>query len=479
MLFKPLESLAGDRKGGDLRRRAVNDDEPRFRVGKVGGMAVDHEVPIVERLMQLFRHLGITQVHVAGRLTADWEDLAGMHPELLASLTLICPTDMPPPSLKTLASRLLVVTGDQGPAAEAVQKAAATLPEATIVTLRDYFGHPRADVVADHAEAIGHTMLAFLARQEHEPALKPSPLLEGEGEIAGITYRMHGDGPPLILLPLGLAPSQWDALLPRLSACYRTIVLGGAALGSVASLEARGRSTGYLGVVRSLIEETDLQPGEIILDVGCGTGVLDRWLVRRTRRANRLVAVDIHRTLLHEARALASQEGLEGAITFQVGNAEALPFCDHSFNLVMSSTVMELLDADQMLREMVRVTKLGGRVAVVVRAVDLRSVVNLPLRAELKAKVEALPNGVAGPRGCADASLYRRFRHVGLDDVRMFPQWATYMDDTRLHGLQERLLAALSPAEVEEWRQAVEHAQNEGTFFVALPFHCAVGTKRG
>lgn len=221
------------------------------------------------------------------------------------------------------------------------------------------------------------------------------------------------------------------------------------------------------------------QPGESILDVGCGTGVLDRWLVRRTHGANRLVAVDIHRTLLREARALASQEGLEGAIAFQVGNAEALLFRDHSFDLAMSSTVMELLDADRMLHEMVRVTQLGGRMAVVVRAVDLRSVVNLPLRPELKAKVEALPNGVAGPRGCADASLYRRFRQAGLDDVRMLPQWATYMDDARLHGFQERLLAALSPAEVEEWRQAIEHAQNEGTSFVALPFHCAVGTKRG
>jgi SAM-dependent methyltransferase len=478
MLLRPLESAAHDRQGGGLRVSAGNDDELGFGVAKVGDMAANSELSVAERLVQLLRHLGIAQAHVAGRLAADWSGLAATHPELVASLTLICPTDPPPPVLRVLASRLLVFTGDQGAPAEAVRKAAALLPEARLVTLHDYFGHPRADVVADHAEVIGHTMLAFLARRDHEHPLKPLASPEGEGEIAGITYRVHGAGPPLVLLPLGLAPSQWDALLPRLSARYGTIVLGGAVLGSVASLEARGRSAGYLGVVRSLIEETDLRPGETILDVGCGTGVLDRWLARRTRGANRLVAVDIHRTLLREARSLARQEGLEEAITFQVGNAEALPFRDHSFDVVMSATVMELLDADRMLREMIRVAKPGGRVAVVVRAVDLRSVVNLPLPPTIKAKVEALPNGVAGPRGCADASLYRRFRQAGLDDVRMFPQWATYMDEARLHGFHERILAALSPAEVEEWRVAVEQAQKEGTFFVALPFHCAVGTKR-
>jgi hypothetical protein len=64
---------------------------------------------------------------------------------------------------------------------------------------------------------------------------------------------------------------------------------------------------------------------------------------------------------------------------------------------VLSSTVTELIDAEQMLREMTRVTEHGGRVGIVVRAVDLRSVVNLPLRAGLEAEVEA-PQGLRGAR---------------------------------------------------------------------------------
>jgi ubiquinone/menaquinone biosynthesis C-methylase UbiE len=72
-------------------------------------------------------------------------------------------------------------------------------------------------------------------------------------------------------------------------------------------------------------------------------------------------AMDTHRTLLHEAMALARQEEQKGLVTFQAGHAEAPPFRDSALDVVLSLTAMELLDADQMLREMIRVTKPGGR----------------------------------------------------------------------------------------------------------------------
>jgi 2-polyprenyl-3-methyl-5-hydroxy-6-metoxy-1,4-benzoquinol methylase len=428
-----------------------------------------------ERLVQLFRQLGLDRVHLAARVTADWRDLATTRPETIASLTLVCPTGLDATPLGALTSRVLVLTGDQGTPAEAISKAMVAHPEASIITLNDYYGHPRADLLTDRAEDIGAAMLAFLARMDQLHAVKPVRLPAQEGELDGISYRIQGAGAPLVLLPLGLAASQWEPLLPRLSAQYCTLTLGGAILGSVASLEARGRSTGYLGVVRNLIAEIHLHPGETILDVGCGSGVLDRWLARHTGGAHRITAVDIHRTLLREAAALATKEGLAEHIEFREGNAEVLPFADNSFDVTMSATVMELLDAERMLREMVRVTRPGGRVGVVVRAIDMQSFVNVPVRAQLKMKIAALPNGLAGARGCADGSLYQRFRNAGLQDVQMLPQLATYAG-ARAHAADERIEAALSPAELAEWHTAVTQAEAEGTFFIALPFHCAVGT---
>ena len=91
----------------------------------------------------------------------------------------------------------------------------------------------------------------------------------------------------------------------------------------------------------------------------------------------------------------------------------------------MSVTVIEETDADRMLAEMVRVTKPGGRVAVISRAVDMPRPMNLPLSISLKAKVEA-PQGQASPHGCADAGLYRRVLQAGLTQVKMLPQLAAF-----------------------------------------------------
>ena len=62
------------------------------------------------------------------------------------------------------------------------------------------------------------------------------------------------------------------------------------------------------------------------------------------------------------------------------------------------------------------------------------------------------------------------------DRAVTFGQLATYAG-ARAHAADERIEAALSPAELAEWHTAVTQAEAEGTFFIALPFHCAAGTK--
>jgi SAM-dependent methyltransferase len=290
---------------------------------------------------------------------------------------------------------------------------------------------------------------------------------------------VRGAGPPLVLLPLDLSPGQWEPLIPTLSTHYCTITLGGALLGSVASLEERGRS-GYMGVVRALLDTLAIVPSESVLEVGCGSGVIMRELARRTAGANRVIGRDMSPYLLREARALARREGLLERIDFGEGRAEALPLADGSVDVALSSTVFEEGDANIMLSEITRVTRPGGRVGVVVRAVDMPFLVNLPLEPALKAKVEA-PGIIGGGKhaqGCADASLYQRFHALGLTGLKCFPQLVSVVPgQPRLERYQQQVLAALSPAEAETWRQAVAAADD--TFFIAQAYHCAVGTKPG
>jgi len=181
-----------------------------------------------ERLGQLFQHLGIAQAHIAACRPADWYGPATVHPDLVALLTLVCPSRMDPRSLVPLTSRLLVVAGDQGSAAEPVRQLLAHVPGATSLILRDYTSLMRSDVIADHAAAIGTALLEFLQRMEQRHPIPVVRFPEGEGEVVGLSYRVRRAGPPLVLLPLELVPSQWEPLLPTLSARYGTITLGGA-----------------------------------------------------------------------------------------------------------------------------------------------------------------------------------------------------------------------------------------------------------
>jgi SAM-dependent methyltransferase len=381
--------------------------------------------------------------------------------------------------LRGFGARLLLVTGDAGPAAARVCAQLPGLPDAAKTVLARYEGLMWSDLAAERGAEIGAAMAGFLAGCEAAHPLPPSGLAAGEGEIAGITYRIAGAGPPLLLLPLELAPSQWDPLVAALAAQFCTVALGGTELGSVASLEERGRSA-YIGVVRALLRALAISPGERVLEIGCGSGVIMRELARRTAGANPLIGLDMNPYLLREAAAAAAREGLGAAVEFRAGDATRLPFEDASVDVALASTVAEEGDADRMLSELVRVTRPGGRVGVVVRAVDMPAWVNAPLSPATKAKAEApgLIGAGVSPQGCADASLYTRLHRLGLSALDLFPQIIAVKPwQPRILRYQQQVLSVLSVAEAEEWRNAVAAAEAEGTFFITQAFHCAVGTK--
>src|SRR5437762_11881164 len=125
-----------------------------------------------------------------------------------------------------------------------------------------------------------------------------------------------------------------------------------------------------MAVVRALLDALAIRPGESVLEVGCGSGVIMRELAQRTGGANRLIGRDMSPYLLREARALARRAGLLDHIDFAEGRAESLPLPDGAVDVALSSTVFEEGEADLMLSELVRVTRPGGRVGMCGREVD-------------------------------------------------------------------------------------------------------------
>ena len=107
-----------------------------------------------------------------------------------------------------------------------------------------------------------------------------------------------------------------------------------------------------------LCEGVDLRAGERVLDVAAGNG---NATLAAARRFGRVTSTDYVPALLDRGRQRAEAEGV--AVTFEVADAEALPYADASFDVVLSSFgVMFTPDHRQSARELIRVCRPGGRI---------------------------------------------------------------------------------------------------------------------
>jgi SAM-dependent methyltransferase len=106
-----------------------------------------------------------------------------------------------------------------------------------------------------------------------------------------------------------------------------------------------------------------IRPGDQVLDVACGTGVLARAAAARAGPGGRVAGLDLDPAML----AVAARRS--PAVRWQRGRAEALPFADRVFDAVVSQFgLMFVPDPVAALREMFRVLAPGGRLAVAVWA---------------------------------------------------------------------------------------------------------------
>jgi SAM-dependent methyltransferase len=416
----------------------------------------------------------------ATSIPGDLAELASRHPARVGGAVLCVPSRLDPLPFAELADRVLLIAAARGPSAEAVARAAAVLPAAERVVLEGYEAAGSwADAVADRSAEISQAMVAFLGRLGNagRSADAPRPLAE-EGAHAGITYRVRGQGPALILLPFFLAPSQWEPAIAVLAQHFTVVTVGGPHLGGVASLEDRAQNRSYQGMFHAVVDRMAPRPGEAILEVGCGAGSLVRLLAKRLGGANPITAADVNPFLLREAAALAAADGVADAIRFTHGNAEALPFPDQSFDCVYSVTVLEECDADRAIAEIGRVLRPGGRAGIAVRALDMQQWWNLDLPDAIRRKVDTPPYSV-GRAGVADRSLYRRMRAAGFADLVCFPSLVTLdrPGGPIWRNREDHVLSLLAPDERARWQAERDRAAAEGLLFMAHPLHCAVGTK--
>ena len=107
-----------------------------------------------------------------------------------------------------------------------------------------------------------------------------------------------------------------------------------------------------------------IEPGSIVLDLGCGAGTDLLIAAQMTGAAGRVIGVDMTASMLDRARASAAEMGVTNAELHE-SLIEALPLDDASVDVVISNGVIDLVpDKDAVLDEIDRVLRPGGRLQV-------------------------------------------------------------------------------------------------------------------
>lgn len=206
--------------------------------------------------------------------------------------------------------------------------------------------------------------------------------------------------------------AMFDAIAHRYDLLNRVMSLG---------IDQRWR----LRTVRAL----ELKPGARVLDVATGTADVALAIIRRHPDAH-IVGVDPSERMLEVGRRKITERGQDARIELHVGDAQSLPFADGSFDAVcIAFGIRNVPDRGRALREMARITRAGGRVAVL----ELSEPGGGPLSALARFHIHTVV-----PRLGALLSGAREYRYL-QQSIAAFPparEFAALMDKSGLEVLR-------------------------------------------
>jgi demethylmenaquinone methyltransferase/2-methoxy-6-polyprenyl-1,4-benzoquinol methylase len=240
-------------------------------------------------------------------------------------------------------------------------------------------------------------------------------------------------------------------------------------------------------VIRLAIQALQLPLGSRGLDAGCGIGLQALLLAEAVGPAGHVTGLDLSPQFLVHAREIAEKAGLSERISFQQGDVNRLPFDNGTFDWVWSANCVGYapLEPLPLLRELARVTKPGGSVAILAWS----SQQLLPGYPLLEARLNATSSGVAPfVKGKRPELHFLRalawFREAGLGE----PTAQTFVGDAHAplsDDMRSALMALLemrwpgvqSDVSQEDWTEFQRLCQPESPDFILdLPDYYAFYT---
>jgi ubiquinone/menaquinone biosynthesis C-methylase UbiE len=246
----------------------------------------------------------------------------------------------------------------------------------------------------------------------------------------------------------------------------------------IAFLDTANALAGLRAAKQILLDQLRLGQARSVLDVGCGTGADLIAIAERLPQGGRAAGIDVSESMIAEARRRVS--GLDLTISLDTGDAATLPYQDASFGACRAATVLQHVpNASKVIREMIRVTRPGGRVAALEFDQD-STMLDHPDRDTTRVILQSFGDAMAN--GWIGRQLPRMFRQAGLTDLSVTPvvnlgEPAMFQAMVRSHV--NRLCAdnVLTASQAASWWHALERQAADGHFLVGAVIFVVAATR--
>jgi SAM-dependent methyltransferase len=205
----------------------------------------------------------------------------------------------------------------------------------------------------------------------------------------------------------------------------------------------------------------DLQPGQVVLDLGSGGGIDCFLAARRVGPTGRVIGLDMTPDMIRLAQQNAKKMGADN-VEFRLGEIEDIPLPDASVDVIISNCVVNLSpDKDAVFREAHRVLRPGGTLSIS----DM--VVTRPLPEPIRQRVEAWASCIAG--ALVEDDYLNRIRLAGFADVDVRSR--DYLSISRSAAGDDQLLTDVASAlsmDVDDVRRLMQESNLQPADLVSL-----------
>jgi len=245
----------------------------------------------------------------------------------------------------------------------------------------------------------------------------------------------------------------------------------------IARLESRAKDAVFARLFDKYAAQLALPPSAHVLEVGCGTGAMTRFLAHRADFTGMAVGVDQNLAFIEAASRFAQDENVSERVDFRVGDAHSLDYSPATFDAVIAHTLIShVTEPTMVLREMARVVRPGG--TVVIFDGDYASLTYACPDHDLGRRMDAALANASFNNPLIMRDLPRLLPELGLkmtaawgDAVVEIGTGSYFKSFAETYAPYVTRAGLLSAETVETWLAAQRQAMENGTFFASCNYY--------